>query len=85
MILSYEHRDLIGITLMSAINTLSAMGFSCKDISKDVLRPSLKIAGMLHCSKPGAPATTKPISILLPFSSDGIILDVLQGNPSDPT
>jgi hypothetical protein len=81
----HEFPTLIGTPVMSAINTLSAMGFSCKDVSREVLRPSLKIAGILHCTKQATEANIEPLFIVLPFSEDGIILDVIQTKTSNPS
>jgi hypothetical protein len=81
---NHELRSLIGIPVMSAINTLSAMGFSCKDISKEAVRSSLKIAGILHCTKQSSEAHLSPVSIVLPFSEEGIILEIIETKPSDP-
>jgi hypothetical protein len=80
---SHELRSLIGTPVMSAINTLSAMGFSCKDISKEAVRPSLKIAGVLHCTQRGSHPNSPSLSVILPFSGDGIILDVRQAEDED--
>jgi hypothetical protein len=81
---NHELRSLIGIPIMSAINTLSAMGYSCKDISKETVRPTLKIAGVLHCTKQSSEANTDSVFIVLPFSEEGIILDVIELKPDDP-
>jgi hypothetical protein len=77
-------QGLIGTPLMSAINALSAMGFRCRDISRGAVRPSLEIAGMLHCTKHGSGSNSQSLSIILPFSNEGIILDVIPPESDDP-
>ena len=79
----FELQSLVGTQIMSAISVLSSMGFRCRDISRQAIHPVLKPAGTFLCiSSDAKAATSTPVSILLPFSDQGVVIDVI---PNDPT
>lgn len=79
-----ELHGLVGIPIMTAISILSTMGFRCKDISKQVVFPSLRPAGTFSCiAIKSSGLTNKVISITIPFSEKGIVMEIIKNESSD--
>lgn len=77
-----ELQSLVGTPIMSAISVLSAMGFRCRDISRQAHHPILKPAGTFLCiSDEDKADETSARSILLPFSEQGLVIDVIPNDP----
>lgn len=82
MALDVELQSLVGTQIMSAVSALSAMGFRCRDISRQAIHPVLKPAGTFLCTAgDDKVATTQPLSILLPFSEQGVVIAVIPNAP----
>lgn len=78
-----ELHGLAGIPIMTAISVLSAMGFRCKDISKQMVFPSLRPAGTFSCiAIKSSGLGNKVMEIILPFSDKGIGMEIIQNEGS---
>ncbi len=83
MMLSPELQSLVGVPIMSAVNALSAMGFRCSDITKLAVHSGPKPAGTFFCTAPpGVDPHRGQSDLLLTFSEQGVVLDIILNAPS---
>jgi hypothetical protein len=76
-----ELQRLVGTPIMSAVNTLSAMGFRCSDVTRQALHSGQKSAGTFLCTPlRDVDPNRGQGNLLLTFSEQGVVLDVLQNN-----